>query len=586
MERTKIFELSLFIFRRDLRLIDNTALSLANQNSKCIIPAFFLDNRQVDRKQNEYFSSNSIQFMIESLANLNKGINAENSKLFLFHGDLKKNFELLLKENKIQAVYVNEDYTPFAQKRDSELKEICKKYNVEFISCEDSLLTGLNAVKLGKGTFFKKYTPYYNAASLVKIPAINKESNFKFINLKSKNNEFYDSVKTLFNLIHVDSNSKSIAEKPDYCFFDISLNEKEENFVRCVLEHLKIGMNKNLEIQGGRQQAEKKLELLKNFKDYKDTRNFPILPSTRLSAYFRFGCVSAREVFHIVKGLYGPQHDLIRQLHWRDFYMKIVHFYPHVIGAAMKPEYNKVVWKAKDAHIEAWKKGETGYPIVDAAMKCLNTTGYMHNRLRMIVSSFFVKDILADWRIGEKYFATQLVDYDISLNNGGWQWSASTGTDSQPYFRIFNPALQSEKFDKDCKFIFEWIPELQKVGKKEHVHDWEKFHNLYKGKINYPAPILTHSEQKEMAIKMFKELYADKDKEKADQYSSGEDSSEEMPTENSRKITQRKASASRNSKSEDSKKTQNQKQLTNKKKAVDDNQIDIMNSFKAGKKKK
>ncbi len=390
MEKSKLFKLSLFIFRRDLRLIDNTALNIANLNSKFIIPAFFLDSKQVDKNENEYFSSNSIQFMIESLANLNTNLNKFNSKLFLFYGDLHKNIERIIKEANIEAIYLNEDYTPYAVKRDNEIKEICKKNNVQFFSCEDVLLTGVNSVKQANGNFYKKYTPYYNAASLIKIPEIKTEKNFNFINLNGNQNEnflVYEKIKKSFNDNNIDNN-KTLDNKINF-LFDFS-SEKEDLIVNQVLKFLKITYNKNVIVKGGRVAAEEKLSLLKKFKNYKDSRNFPIIPSTRLSAYNKFGIVSPREVFYIVKENFGAQHDIIRQLHWRDFYIKVAYYFPFVIGGAMKPEYNKINWQPNPLHIEKWKKGETGFPIVDAAMRCLNTTGYMHNRLRMITSSFFV----------------------------------------------------------------------------------------------------------------------------------------------------------------------------------------------------
>ncbi len=606
MEKSKLFDLSLFIFRRDLRLIDNSALNFASMNSKTIIPAFFLDKRQVDRTENEYFSSNSIQFMIESLASLNSNLKNFNSKLFLFYGDLENNIEKLIKEVKIQAIYINEDYTPFAVKRDSRLKEICNNHRIQLISCEDIMLTGPNSVKLAKGDFYKKYTPYYNAASLIKVPDVKTENNLNVINVSNAKSETLEKIKKAFKNHPASLNQTNIGTLSEKnFFFDFEFNKYSDDFVTDVLSFLKIILNKHVIVKGGREAAEERLSYLKKFKSYKDTRNFPIISSTLLSAYMKFGVVSPREVFHIVKDNFGAQHDIIRQLHWRDFYMKIAYFYPFVIGGAMKPEYNKIVWNADPEHVELWKTGETGFPIVDAAMRCLNKIGYMHNRLRMIVSSFFVKDILADWRIGEKYFANKLVDYDISLNNGGWQWSASTGTDSQPYFRIFNPTLQSEKFDKDCEFIFQWIPELKKVEKK-HVHDWQKFHSLYKGKIDYPAPMLNHAGQKEKALKMFKTLYEDKSKgnEPEIDFDDEDDQSVEvLPKTNrikevkssgkdgsSNRDRNRSIGVEKNTKNLSSSKSAEAKSKSKgvekgKKKALDD-QYNILESFKLGSKKK
>lgn len=471
MEKNKLFELSLFIFRRDLRLVDNTGLLLASKLSKNIIPAFFLDNRQVDKTKNPYHSSNSIQFMCESLSDLNIRLKELNSMLFVFHGDLIRNLEDLIKNTKINSIFVNQDYTPFAIKRDEEIKKLCDQYNIKFNSSEDLLLTDLHSVKTKAGTFSKIFTPYCRAASLVNVPKVSDIKPDNFI----KDPKIINSIK----------------HKLDF------KNESD------LFESLKLTPNKNLEIKGGRKYGEEKLKNLKTFGKYEQTRNFPIISSTRLSAYLKFGIISVREVFHLVKDSFGGNHDLIKQLHWRDFYTKISFFYPHVIGHSMKENLDKVEWLADEKHIEAWKNGKTGCPIVDSAMRCLNTTGFMHNRLRMITGSFFVKDLIGDWKIGEKYFANNLIDYDVSLNNGGWQWVASTGTDSQPYFRIFNPSLQSEKFDKNCEFIKKWIPELKNVS-NDHIHFWEQNYKKYKGKVDYFDPIVFHDQQKEKVLKLYK----------------------------------------------------------------------------------
>jgi deoxyribodipyrimidine photo-lyase len=471
MEKNKLFELSLFIFRRDLRLIDNTALLLASKQSKNIIPAFFLDYRQVDKSKNPYHSSNSIQFMCESLADLNNRLKEFNSMLFIFHGDLIKNLEDLIKTTKINSVFVNQDYTPFSLKRDEEIKKLCDQYNVKFNSSEDIILTDLNSVKTKAGSFSKVFTPYFRAASQVSVRKVDNNIPQNFLS----DTKLINSIKN--KLVYKNE-------------FDL-------------LELLNINNNKHVEIKGGRKYGEEKLKNLKSFAKYEQTRNFPIISSTRLSAYLKFGVVSAREVFHQVKDLFGANHDIIKQLHWRDFYTKISYFYPHVIGHSMKDNLDSIKWLAEEKHIEAWKNGMTGCPIVDAAMRCLNTTGFMHNRLRMITGSYFVKDLIADWKIGEKYFANNLIDYDISLNNGGWQWVASTGTDSQPYFRIFNPALQSEKFDKNCEFIKKWLPELKNVP-NDHIHFWEDNYKKYKGKVKYPDPIVVHNVQKEKVLKLYK----------------------------------------------------------------------------------
>jgi deoxyribodipyrimidine photo-lyase len=260
-------------------------------------------------------------------------------------------------------------------------------------------------------------------------------------------------------------------------------------------------INKNILSQGGRSAGLKVLDsALKTQKHYSKTRDILSIHTSLLSPYIKFGCVSIREVFHKFRTI----KDLTRQLIWREFYMNILYAHPHVLGHAMKPNYNKIRWRTNARYLHAWKTGNTGFPIVDAGMRQLNTTGYMHNRARLIVASFLTKTLLIDWREGEQYFAQKLVDYDPASNNGNWQWIASTGADSQPYFRIFNPYNQSAEVDEDAIYIKTWIPELKDIPAKE-IHNWYKYHTEYK--IHYPAPIVDYSVQKEKAIEMYSSIF-------------------------------------------------------------------------------
>ena len=253
-------------------------------------------------------------------------------------------------------------------------------------------------------------------------------------------------------------------------------------------------------MHGGRKNGLVILKKIKNFKNYDNKRNLLTYETTKLSAYIKFGCVSIREVFKAIKKT-GSK-DLIRQLYWRDFYYNILFFFPHVFGNALKTKYSKIIWPNNKSYFEKWKKGKTGFPVIDACMRQLNTTGFMHNRGRLIVSNFLIKLLLIDWQKGEKYFAQKLVDYDPAVNNGNWQWSASTGADSQPYFRIFNPWLQSKKFDKDCKFIKKWIPELQEV-KATDIHKWDTKYQVYNG-IKYPEPIINYKKMRVLCLALYK----------------------------------------------------------------------------------
>ena len=261
-------------------------------------------------------------------------------------------------------------------------------------------------------------------------------------------------------------------------------------------------VNPNILVHGGRTNAITQLKVAaKNIKNYPRTHNELSQPTSQLSAYIKFGCISIREVYKTFRS----KHDFIRQLFWRDFYANILYSFPQVLGHALKPNYNKVRWHHNTNWFNAWTKGETGFPVVDAGMRELNETGYMHNRARLITSSFLIKTLLIDWQKGEQYFAKKLTDYDPASNNGNWQWTAGSGADSQPYFRIFNPWLQGENFDPNCEYIKKWVPELKDVPVKDILH-WEDTYSQYKN-IKYPRPICNYEEQKDKALTMYKSIF-------------------------------------------------------------------------------
>jgi deoxyribodipyrimidine photo-lyase len=239
----------------------------------------------------------------------------------------------------------------------------------------------------------------------------------------------------------------------------------------------------------------------KNLKNYPRTHNDLSHSTSELSAFIKFGCVSIREVYKTFRS----KHDFIRQLFWRDFYANILYSFPYVLGSAMKKNYNKVHWHHNSNWFKKWCDGETGYPVVDAGMRQMNQTGYMHNRARLIVSSFLVKTLLISWEEGEKYFAQKLVDYDPASNNGNWQWTAGSGADSQPYFRIFNPWEQGKNYDPNCEYIKKWVPELKDVPNKD-ILNWEDTHSEYKD-VKYPKPIVDYKKQKEIALKMYSSVF-------------------------------------------------------------------------------
>ena len=261
--------------------------------------------------------------------------------------------------------------------------------------------------------------------------------------------------------------------------------------------------NEKILVRGGRKNGIEKLSKAGNDQnEYDETRDFFKEKTTHLSAYIKYGCVSIREVYHLFKKKFGVEHGLIRELIWREFFAHVLYAYPEVVGQSYQTKYRNLKWENEKIYFNKWKKGETGVPLVDACMREMNSTGYMHNRGRMTVASFLIKSLLIDWRWGEKYFATQLTDYDLASNNGNWQGISGTGVDMKPYFRDMNPWLQSKKFDNDTSYIKKWVPELQSV-KSSDIHEWHTSYKKYTN-VNYPQPIINYFKRKEKMIDMYK----------------------------------------------------------------------------------
>lgn len=453
----------LFIFRRDLRIQDNISLNEAIKQCKQVYTIFIFTPEQIS-DTNKFKSDNSIQFMLESLEDLQENIKKHNGNLNFFYGDNISVIDQLVKKLNIHCVFFNKDITPYAIQRDNSILKLCKKYKIDcFCSLNEYYLSTPGSVLTGSGTPYQKFTPYYNKVlDTVEIqkPKILKKFTF--------NNSYIGNIE----LQHIYN---------DFITF-----------------------NKNKIVEGGRSKALLILENLKNHNEYGEERDYLQKHTTLLSAYLKFGNISIREVFYKIKKLFGVNHDLIKQIIWRDFYAQLLYCFPHVLGNALKEKYNMIEWENNPEYLEKWKQGLTGFPIVDAGIRELNKTGYMHNRARLITACFLIKTLLIDWQEGEKYFATQLVDYDPASNNGNWQWVASTGADSQPYFRIFNPWSQQKKHDKDCIYIKKWMPELQSISNKD-IHKWnEKYMNYHD--INYPKPIVNYKEQREKALDMYKKI--------------------------------------------------------------------------------
>jgi len=463
LKMTDKFENGLFIFSRDLRIIDNNGLHLLQSTCKNIYTIFIFTPEQVG-SNNQYKSDNSVEFMIESLEDLAQDVATMGGRLYTFYGHNDKVIMDCINKLDIQIVCFNLDYTPYAKERDQRIINLCEKNKIYVTYDYDYYLHEPNVILSGTNNPYQKFTPFYHAALKKPVEKPRKKSKLHFV-----------------------KKEVSISDK-------ISLEEAKHKFCK---------VNPNVLVHGGRENALRQMKIAhKNIKNYSKTHNELSKPTSELSAYIKFGCVSIREVYYAFRS----HRDFIRQLYWRDFYAQILYNYPHVLGHSMKPNYNKLRWHYNATWFQKWTTGETGFPIVDAAMRQLNTTGYMHNRARLIVASFLVKTLLIDWRNGEKYFAKNLVDYDVANNNLNWQWCASTAVDSQPYFRIFNPWLQQAEYDPDCEYIKKWIPELDNV-EPSVLHKWYKEWSNYKN-VKYYKPICNYEEQKEKALAMYKAVYS------------------------------------------------------------------------------
>ena len=448
-------DLSLFIFRRDLRLHDNTALIEALENSREVIASFILDPRQLNR--NPFFSLRAAQFMVESLRELELELKARGGKLYFFNGIAEKVVSELITSKRIDSVFINRDYTPFSRKRDEKIVELCHRRKIACRILKDTLLTEPEEIATSSGKPYTVFSPFFRKASGMGVRKAT----------SNPNSNYYTQSITL--------------ESPDT--YRLLLNSKIENIA----------------VHGGRSNALRVLKRLGNYRNYEREKDLPARNGTTgLSAHIKFGTVSIREVYHAIKKKLGGKHPLLRQLYWRDFFTHIAFHYPHVFGHAFHKEYDRVEWKQNDEGFKAWCQGRTGFPMVDAGMRQLNVTGFMHNRVRMIAASFLTKDLHVDWRRGEKYFARNLIDYDPSVNNGNWQWCASTGSDAQPWFRIFNPWIQQRRFDPDCKYVKRWIPEIAHLTPRS-IHDLE-----HSRRDRHYATIVDHRRESRIAKNLYR----------------------------------------------------------------------------------
>lgn len=392
-----------FIFRRDFRLIDNKALDKLSQYKEPIVFFFIFTPEQSIEKKNNYYSNKSFHFLCESLEELKKEIEKKGGSLIYLFGDP---LILFKKINKIKRIAFNKDYTPYSSERDNSIKKYCETHNIECIIEEDYLLSPLGTYNKDNGDPYLVYTPFKNNVFSKKIPKPNNDTKIKFQSLKFS------------------------SYKPEY---------KKEI----------------LHIKGGRSEALKKM----NVKTYQHN-NFN--PTTLLSAYIKYGCISIREVYWKIQ-IKGFQEQII----WREFFYYIYAYNQNLLSKSKSLRVEPIKWSYHKEYFRKWCDGETGYPIVDASMKELNQTGYMHNRGRLITANFLTHLLGIDWRWGEQYFAKKLIDYDPIVNNGNWQWCAGTGVDRAPYLqRIFNPWTQGLKHDVNAIYIKKWLPQLKEIDPK------------------------------------------------------------------------------------------------------------------------
>ncbi len=425
--------MNIFWFRRDLRLEDNVGLFHALQSNEEVLPIFIFDDSILSQLPK---NDARVTFIHQQLEKIQLQLQTVGKSLAVFYAKPLDVFTQLIAENKINSVYTNSDYEPYARKRDLEIFQLFKKNNIEFKSSKDQVIFEKSEVTKDDGTPYVVYTPYSNKW----------KEKFKNIALKHYNSEDYLDIITLHS----------------YPF--LSLNEI--GFEASTIKISPFDVSNDL------------------INNYEATRNFPALNKTSyLGIYLRFGAVSIRKM--VAKALESKNETFLKELIWREFFMQILWHFPHSIKSSFRPKYDAIKWENNEELFQKWCEGKTGYPFVDAGMRELNATGHMHNRVRMIVASFLCKHLLIDWRWGETYFATKLLDYEQSSNVGNWQWAAGSGVDAAPYFRIFNPSEQIKKFDKELKYIKKWIPELET--------------------LHYHHPIVDHKEARERCLRVYKE---------------------------------------------------------------------------------
>ena len=470
---------SLVWFRRDLRDYDHAALYYALKASKAVYCAFVFDTEILDLLTDKH--DRRVEFIWESVSELKLALLAKGGDLIVLHGKARDEIPKLAKQLNVEAVFTNHDYEPSTIARDNAVAASLESQAIRFHHFKDQVIFEKDEVLSMSNKPYTVFTPYKNMW------------------LKTVN-DFY------LKPYSVDLYTDNLAATPADISSDL-ISLEAMGFARTNLAQMRLPTG----MSGGKQLFD---DFLERITSYKEKRDFPGTKGVSyLSVHLRFGTVSIRHLARTAMQIGGTgAQGWLNELIWRDFYFQILHHQPYVAeGKAFKTEFELLQFPNNREYFEAWCEGKTGYPLVDAAMRQLNNTGFMHNRLRMVAASFLVKDLLIDWRWGERYFAEKLIDFDLSANNGGWQWAASTGCDAQPWFRIFNPITQSERFDPQGKFIRKYIPELSACSDKEIHAPWlismqrQTALNLHIGQ-DYPAPIVDHATQREQALALYKNI--------------------------------------------------------------------------------
>ncbi|MCA0455987.1 MAG: DNA photolyase family protein [Chloroflexi bacterium] len=474
-------------FRRDLRLHDNLALSAAGASGSPILPVFIFDPKMIESKR---LGLPRLAFMLQALKSLDDTLRKKGSRLWMGYGDPRELLPKLVKASEARAVYYNRDYTPFAYMRDRALEDVL---SVPTHAYDDALLLPPGSVLKKSGDPYTVFTPFKRVWLTLPIS--------ESIKMPVKDQFLSAGVIASYT---VETRVKSKWPLP---------LERVPSFDD-------LGLPGTIEVpKASEREASKRLDrfLEKRVHRYTDGRNELAalsnddtdIGSSFLSPYLRFGMLSPRQAYWgmqaAAKEAKKEKHRVsvetwLSELVWREFYMHILHHFPYVAKGSFRQQYDKLEWRYDAEDLSAWKEGMTGFPIIDAAMRHLKTMGWMPNRARMIVASFLTKDLLIDWREGERYFMDWLIDGDPAANNGGWQWSAGTGTDAQPYFRIFNPVSQGEKFDPQGAYVKRWLPELETVPTK-YIHEPWRMPTPPKG---YPAPIVERTLARERTLAAFK----------------------------------------------------------------------------------